>query len=281
MTIPLWQNMTDAERSKAYSPSSVLPEGELDQQIRRYADNSMAAYAALPNICCLRYGDQSSNTIDIVTLTADQPVPLLVFIHGGYWQQLSKKESFFPATDTVSRGIAFAAIDYTLAPAATIDAMVDECCVALTRLVEEARHLNIDPQRIVVAGSSAGAHLAAMSCIKLPPALAPAGVVLLSGIYQLAPLIGTYINDAVGMTLADAERNSPALANLDNFPKSVIAWGRAETDEFKRQSRHFAGLLRAGGRAVETVEMAHRNHFDIVEDIANHSILGQKVAALF
>ena len=93
MTIPLWQNMTDAERSKAYSPSSVLPEGELDQQIRRYADNSMAAYAALPDTRTVSYADGPTNTIDIVTPATDRPVPLLVFIHGGYWQQLSKKES--------------------------------------------------------------------------------------------------------------------------------------------------------------------------------------------
>ena len=110
MTIPQWQNMSDAERSKAYSPSSALPDGELDQQIRRYADNSMAAYAALPDTRTVSYADRPANTIDIVTPADEKRAPLLVFIHGGYWQQLSKKESFFPATDTLSRGIAYAAI---------------------------------------------------------------------------------------------------------------------------------------------------------------------------
>jgi arylformamidase len=280
MIIPQWRNMTDAARSKAYSPSSALPEGELEQQIRRYIDKSNAAYAAFPNTRTISYGDEASNTIDIVTPAPDKPVPLLVFLHGGYWQQLSKKESFFPATQTLPRGIAFATIDYTLAPVATIDEIVDECCAAVSLLVKDADKLNIDPNRIVLSGSSAGAHLAAMCCLKLPPALAPSGVVLMSGIYELAPLIGTYINDVVGMDLACADRNSPALANLDNFPKSVIAWGRQETDEFKLQSQYFASLLNACSRQVETVEMTLRNHFDIVEDIANNSILGQKMFAL-
>lgn len=280
MIRPQWRNMTDAARSVAYSPSSAIPKGELEQQIRRYFDKSIAAYAAFPNTRTISYGDKPSNTIDIVFPALDKPVPLLVFLHGGYWQELSKKESFFPAVQTLPRGIAFAAIDYTLAPVATMDEIVYECCSALTLLMRDADNLNIDPSRIVLAGSSAGAHLAAMCCLKLPPALAPGGVVLMSGIYELAPLVGTYINDVVGMDLACANRNSPALTNLSGFPKSVIAWGQQETDEFKRQSQYFASLLTACGRQVETVEMKRRNHFDIVEDIANNSILGQRMTDL-
>ena len=278
--MPQWREMSDAARSKAYSPSSILPVGELEQQIQNYEDNSNAAYAAFPNTQTISYGDKVSNTIDIAIPEQDKPVPLLVFLHGGYWQQLSKKESFFPAIQTLPRGIAFATIDYTLAPLATIDEIVDECRSALTMLVKDAHKLNIDPNRFVLSGSSAGAHLAAMCCLKLPPAFTPSGIVLMSGIYELAPLVGTYINDAVGMNIVCADRNSPSLANLGNFPKSVITWGKQETDEFKRQSQYFANLLAAQHRQVETVEMKHRNHFDIVDDLANNSVLGQKTAAL-
>ena len=191
--------MSDADRGEAYSPSSALSNGGLEQQIRRYVDDSNAAYAAFPDTRTISYGKKPSNTIDIVFPAPDKRFPLLVFLHGGYWQELSKKESFFPAAQALPRGSAFAAIDYTLAPVATIDEIVEECCAALTLLVKDAEKLNIDPARIVLSGSSAGAHLAAMCCLKLPPALAPCGVVLMSGIYELAPLVGTYINDVVGM----------------------------------------------------------------------------------
>ncbi len=77
-----------------------------------------------------------------------------------------------------------------------------------------------------------------------------------------------------------AKRASPALANLEGFPPALITWGGQETDEFKRQSRAFAQLLKGAGRSVETLEMSARNHFDIVEDIANGSELGQRIAAL-
>ena len=276
---PQWRAMDDERRAIAYSPSSAL-DGPIDPYIDAYVKKSKAAYAACPDVITIPYDDRAENTIDLVAPKSDTPVPLHVFIHGGYWQQLSKRDSFFPAPDTLARGMAYAAIDYTLAPHASIDDIADECCTALSRLIFDTERLNIDPARIVLSGSSAGAHLAAMCCLKLPAHLRPAAVVLLSGIYELEPLLGTYVNDAVGMDLASAQRNSPALLNLSKFPKTLIAWGGKETEEFKRQSRQFERLLTAAGRPVETLEMGARNHFDIVEDIANDSALGRKLAAL-
>ncbi len=266
-------------RAEAYSPSSVL-DGPIDPLIQAYIDQSRAAYAVSDGVQMLRYGAREANTIDVVTPKSDQPVPCHVFIHGGYWQELSKRESFFAAPDTLGRGMGFAAVDYTLCPQANIDEIVAECCAALTQLHKDALRLNIDPNRIILTGSSAGAHLAAMVCLTLSPAVRPAAVVLMSGIYDLEPLIGTYINDAVGLDQTIARGVSPMRADLSTFPPALIAWGQQETDEFKRQSLHFAGLLRGAGRQVESLEMPARNHFDIVHDIANDTALGRGMAAL-
>jgi len=274
-----WQDMDKAKLERAYSPSSAL-DGPIDPYITAYIEKSAAAYAACPDVQTLRYGDLVSNTIDVVIPPSDTPTPLHVFIHGGYWQELSKRESFFPAPDTLARGMAFAAVDYTLCPHASLDAIVTECCAAITHLISQADQLNIDPKRIILSGSSAGAHLAAMTCLNLPPSQQPAGVMLLSGVYELEPLLNTYINDAVAMDRDAAQRNSPGLKNLTTFPPTVIAWGAQETDEFKRQSQRFAQRLAAAGRPVETLEIPNRNHFDIVHDIANDSALGRKLAAL-
>ncbi len=277
--LPQWREMDDADRARAYSPSSML-DGPLDPFIQAYVEKSAAAYAACTEVQTLRYGDRESNTIDLVVPSSDILVPLHIFIHGGYWQELSKKDSFFPAPEILSRGMAFAVVDYTLCPDATLDEIVTECCAAVSLLEREAAGLNIDSKRIVLSGSSAGAHLAAMCCLTLPLEDQPAGATLISGVFELEPLIGTYINDAVGMDVPTAARNSPALADLSTFPRTVIAWGEHETEEFKRQSRQFAVLLNAAGRPVETIEVANRNHFDIVEDIANDTDLGRRAAAL-
>ena len=277
--LPQWRAMDDETRAVAYSPSSML-DGPLDPYLVAYAENSRRAYERCPHMQVLRYGPGEANTIDVVVPDADAPVPMLVFIHGGYWQALSKTDAFFPAPDALSRGIAYAAVDYTLAPDAPLEQIIGECRRAIEYLIEKAGDLNIDPARIILSGSSAGAHLAAMCCLSLPVPKRPAGAVLISGIFELEPLVGTYVNDPLGLDAEAAHRNSPALADLAGFPPALIAWGGIETDEFKRQSRYFAGLLRAAGGEAECLEMETRNHFDIVEDLANDSALGRKTALL-
>jgi len=276
---PQWRQMDDAARAVAYSPSSML-DGPLDPYIEAYIRKSRAAYDALPDVQTLVYGPKESNSVDIVTPAGQGPWPLHVFIHGGYWQELSKRESFFPAPGTLARGMAYAAVDYTLAPAATLDDIVEECRAAIRCLRRQAGDLGIDADRLVISGSSAGAHLAAMCGATLPQAERPTGLVLLSGVYELEALIGTYINDAVGMDAAAARRNSPGLLDLSGFPPSVVTWGEAETDEFKRQSRHFAGLIGQAGGAADCFEVAGRNHFDIVDDLVGDTPLGNKLAML-
>ncbi len=278
--VPRWQTMADAEREQQYSPSSML-DGPLDPYLDDYARRSAESYAALDdtvgigNVVTVRYGDRPSNTVDIaVPAISDQSssrseLPLHVFIHGGYWQQLSKRESFFAASAFVGRGCAFAAVDYTLAPEATLDQIVSECEAAITELhtLGARAELPISPDRITISGSSAGAHLAALVTARNPGSHGPAALVLLSGVYDLEPLVGTTINDAVGLDTDTARALSPLRHDLSGFPPTLVAWGDNETDEFKRQSRSLVDGLRAAGRPVAEIEVADRNHFDIVHDL--------------
>lgn len=267
---PRWPAMTVEERTIQYSPSFML-DGPLDPYLEAYAARSADGRADAPVLRTLRYGDRPANTVDLaLPLEADTgTAPLHVYIHGGYWRQLSKKDSFFLAPACLHRGEALAAVDYTLAPEASLDEIVDECCSALRGLRAEAEsgRLPIDPGRITVSGSSAGAHLTAMAACRLPADQRPASVVLVSGIFDLEPLIATYINEPLNLDVTAAHRNSPSRHDLDGFPPTVVAWGDNETDEFKRQSRMFVDRIQAaGGRATE-VEVPGRNHFDVVFDI--------------
>ena len=96
------------------------------------------------------------------------------------------------------------------------------------------------------------------------------GIVPVSGVYDLAPLVGTSINDALGL-------DAPAAAALDllsgarRFCPAVVAWGAIETSEFKRQSRAFAARLAADGVPCTSLEVAGRNHFDVVLDLADQA----------
>lgn len=286
-----WRAFDDATREREYSPSSCIG-GDYRPFIADYAERSAAArarFAGPASRLDLAYGEGPAQRLDLfvpavsaVAAAAGAP-PLLVFIHGGYWQELSKNESSFAAADALVQGLAFAALDYTLAPAATVAAMVEECRRALAWLQARAAALGFDGTRIVVAGSSAGAHLAAM-CALPGTAAAPLvrGAVLVSGIYEVEPLVGTSINDALGLDAAAARAVSPALAaSLQGFPPAIVAWGGVETGEFKRQGRDFAAALRRAGTRCDDFEVPGRNHFDVVLDLADPATaLGEATLAL-
>ncbi|MGI9611868.1 MAG: alpha/beta hydrolase [Acidimicrobiales bacterium] len=276
-------SLSDDERERAYSPSSCVG-GDIEPFLTEYAAASEAArrwcHDAGISVRTIAYARSPTQSIDIVTPDVDD-APIVVFFHGGYWQELSRRESFSPAPGFLSRGIAYAAVDYTLAPAANLDQIVAECRKALTTIRDEASELNIDAERMIVAGSSAGAHLAAMVALDPDGGPKPAGMILLSGIYELAPLIGTTINEALGLDWATAARNSPARLPLDDPPPAVIAYGENETDQFKKQSRLFAQALVATGSKTVELEIAGRNHFDLLTDVGpSTSDLGRAINQL-
>lgn len=291
--------MTEAQRERAYSPSSCLADGDYRPFVDQYRLASDRVRERLERAgvttSVIGYGPSETQTIDVVVppdtggspdlggTTADQSVPVVVFFHGGYWQELSKLDSFFPAWDCVARGWAYAAVDYTLAPDATLDDIVDECRRAVLALGNSAEALGLDRSRFHLAGSSAGAHLAAMTALTAPVNAEPAiaGVVLVSGIYELEPLLTTSINDRLGLDAAAAGRNSPLRLDLAGFPPAVLAYGDNETEEFKAQTDVLARRLRDAGVPATAIEVQNRNHFDVVLAIAEPGVdLGDAVAAL-
>ncbi len=267
-----WRDWPLAERERQYSPSSCVP--ALASYLEVYAARSREAERLCRCNKDLRWGQQAKETFDYFP-AAVPDAPLLVFFHGGYWQELSKNESLFAAPNCVAKGIAFAAIDYTLAPEARLATIVDQCRRAIASLHEQAKTLGFDARRLYVAGSSAGAHLAAMLLVEGwqtdfgLPAEAVAGAVLLSGVYDLEPLVGTYIDGALHLTAADVASLSPARLKLARPVKTIVAWAENETPEFKRQSRSFASKLQTGGFPVSKLEVAGANHFDIVFELAD------------
>jgi arylformamidase len=276
-------DLPDDVREREYSPSSCIG-GNYAPFIQAYAMQSQLTYERCAHKKNLSYGPNPSNTLDLFLPPADQlkskRVPLLVFIHGGYWQELNKEASVFAAADCIAQGFAFCAIDYTLAPQATIQTIIHECQAALTWLHANAAQYGFDADQIVVAGSSAGAHLASL-CAECAGVK---GVALVSGIYELEPLIGTTVNLALQLTPETAHAVSPQRMTFTHYPNTVVCWGAIETAEFKRQSREFAGKIASQGRAgttLEQFEIAHRNHFDVIMDLARpQTLLGESVKCL-
>src|SRR5262249_19476332 len=149
------------------------------------------------------YGDTLRERLDLF-LAADPDAPTLAFIHGGYWQinDLVKESFAFFAKALLPLGINLAVIEYTLAPAARLDRIVDE---VRRSIAEHLGEYGADPTRLYISGHSAGGHLTAMT-MPLPEVR---GGIAISGIYDLEPIRLNYLNEKLALDTAEAERNSP------------------------------------------------------------------------
>lgn len=93
------------------------------------------------------------------------PVPVVLYVHGGGWRDGDRRGGvFFPEVSRglTARGVAVAAIDYRLAPAAVFPAQIEDTACAVRYLRSHARKLRLDPDRIGAWGESAGGHLVAL-----------------------------------------------------------------------------------------------------------------------
>jgi arylformamidase len=255
------------------SPSSRAP--DRDVHLAQYAERSLAARARVP-WRTLRYDTGPSETLDYVPATVPA-APLAVVVHGGYWQMLSKDDTLFCAPGLRAQGAAVAVIDYALAPAVPVETIVDQVVRALRYLRDEAPTLGHDPARIWGIGHSAGAQLVAQALHHV----SMRGVVLVAGVLDVRPIVGTARNDVLRL---DSTR-AAALSPLVELPRAadtdaVVCWGEEDTDEFARQSLAWArAWIEAGNRRPMVFESPGRNHFDLWLDLGDDtSPLGAAVA---
>lgn len=267
---PVWRRLAPGDLEREYTPSSNVASREA--ALQAYVDAGVAARAALPPVTHA-YGEHADEVLDYLP-AGRAGAPLHVFVHGGYWQALSKDDGWFLAPAFHRAGAAFASVNYSLAPAARLDEIVDQVRRAVAWLHHHAPRLGHDPMRVVASGHSAGAQLVA-------EVLAHdwghdgfahhplAGAVLVSGVYDLEPLCLTSVNDAVGLDASAARRLSP-LHRIPHLSASlIVTWGEHDTDEFRRQGLAYASAwAEAGNRPPTVLEVAGRNHFDVLFDLA-------------
>jgi arylformamidase len=238
----------------------------------RYERESAALRARRPGRPDLAYGPTARQAIDLF-LPRAAAAPLLVFIHGGYWQSRDRKDFSFVAGPLLERGAAVALLGYDLAPEVRMDAIVGEVRAGLAWLYRHAPAHGCDPARLYVAGHSAGGHLAAMALATDwratgLPSDPIKGVCAISGVFDLEPIRLCYLNEVVGLDEAEARRNSPLHQPLHGRCPVTVAVGELETQAFHEQSRAFAARLERDGRQCQLLVQPEVDHFGIVMSMA-------------
>jgi arylformamidase len=258
----VYRGMDQAALDAAYNNTTAVADSA--RWIVEWERRSTALAAEHPRHLDLRYGPRERNRVDFFPAPRTG-APVLVFIHGGYWQMRAKEIFRFLASGPLAHGISFANVGYTLAPAATLREIVEEVLSAITWIAENAEAYGADPKRLYVSGWSAGGHLTAMS-LGHPEVR---GGLAISGIFDLEPIRLSYLNQKLSLDRADIEPLSP-LANLPaSSPPLLIAYGTGELSELQRQSREYAAARMAAGLPGRLAALEGHNHFSILEELAN------------
>ncbi|KAM3923655.1 kynurenine formamidase [Leptodactylus fuscus] len=271
-----WRKLGKEELEHQYSPSHwshrMDKDAVIEAHVSETTEGTRQSRAVARTALNIQYGGSDSEKMDLY-LPEGEPTrfPLLVYIHGGYWQYLSKEESGFMAAPLVSHGGAVMVMDYDIAPKGDMDLIVAQ----VRRSIAAVQRLYPQNTGVYLCGHSAGAHLVAMTLCtdwtkyEVTPSIK--GAVLVSGVYDLLPILQTYVNDALKMSQEVALKNSPiqcvGLMSAATCPV-VIAVAEHDSPEFHRQSRQYFQRLKESGVNASYVQVGGTDHFDVIEKLS-------------
>jgi arylformamidase len=268
----VYRGLTPDQLQSQYSARAAVPEHP--QIFQRWRELSAEFRAASLCELDLPYGDSPRERIDLFMPAAEKP-PLLIFIHGGYWQAMDKSDFSFIARELIAHGAAVAIPGYDRCPEVTLERIAEQMRRALLWLSGKAPEFGVDTEQVHLCGHSAGGQLItlllATDWAKVEPGFDSASLgsgLSISGLFNLEPLIHTMINDALGLDPESARRNSPMWLSPCCRVPLLLAVGGDESKEFHRQSQEFAEAWSGQGVPARYQAFAGLNHFTMVEQLA-------------
>jgi arylformamidase len=263
--------MSRDDLNDAYEIDSKILDGAEIQA--RYAELSAAAAGREGAVLDVAYGANERQRLDVFAAPGEG-CPAILFFHGGYWTGGAKESRRFPAEAWNARGVTWVPVEYRLTPAVTLDEVVNDARSAVTWFYANAARFGCDRDAIHVCGNSAGGHLVGMLVaggwqerFGLPGDVIKSATAI-SGLFDLAPLRETFVNDWLRLDESSIARNSPiGLAPRKGQP-IIVSWGGQESWAFHQQSQDYGDMCRRAGAAVSFVERREANHFTIIGELA-------------
>lgn len=255
-----------------------------------------------------RYSDHADARLDVFfPAGADTLLPVVVWVHGGGFVSGSRDHVANYLKILAARGYTTVAVDYTLAPGGRYPLPVAQVNAALLYLEKNADRLHADPARVILAGDSAGAQIAAQLALIIGDpsyaagvGIAPSiprsrlrGVVLFCGIYDVGLLdlsgsfggfLRTVIWSYFGMKHLDDDPRLDAFSVARHvtaaFPPAFVSAGN--DDPLEAHSRALARAIAARGVPVETLffpdehtpPLSHEYQFNLDTDSGRAALEG-------
>jgi acetyl esterase/lipase len=206
---------------------------------------------------------------------ATGPLPIVVFFYGGSWQDGRRQDYKFVAADLARRGMVVAVPDYRLFPEVRFPSFLQDGARAVATVRRDATRWGGDPTRLILAGHSAGAWIAAMLALD-PQWLHAAGdsrdhiagMVGLAGPYDFLPITGPDIKQIFAPADADLSTTQPIDQVDGHNPPMLLLAGDDDTTVYPRNTLALAARIRAAGGPVEAKTYPDLAHIGIVISLA-------------
>ncbi|MFM5893221.1 MAG: alpha/beta hydrolase [Novosphingobium sp.] len=213
----------------------------------------------------LAYGPDPRQTFDLFR-TAGRRNAVVAYFHAGYWQSRDKSGFRFLAPPLAADGFDVALINYPLSPQMGVGEIVAAASASLTAISALT-----DNSPLVLVGHSAGAHIAVELGMKARSTCKVAGILSISGVFDLAPLIHTSVNERLALDAATARAASPLHRVVTGAPPALLAVGENETKAFRDQTADMSAAWAAAGNASRRLTVANADHFSILTELCHEA----------
>ena len=254
----LYRGMERAALDAAYNNTRAV--ADVQEIFKDFRSRSERLYRSTEAERDLRYGDRPGERFDLFR-SRETNAPTVVYVHGGYWQTLSKEDFAFVAQGPLELGYNVVLVEYTLAPLSSMTQIVQEIGRLLDHLVANTDLIGSGP--VGVVGHSAGGHLALLHRSHH----LVAHTMAISPLVDLEPIRLSWLNEKLQLDAREVETYSP-LRHIGTGTPTTIAIGTAELPELVRHASEYATAA-ARFQEVDYVALDARNHFTVLEELAS------------
>lgn len=230
----------------------------------------------------LEYGDSEySGSIDVFCPeNVKSDAPIVVYIHGGWWQWFSKEQFSFLAEPFNNQGMAVYMPGYRMAPdwenEKPMESILTQMQYAIALVLKKA--LEKKASAVYLVGHSAGGQLVSMlhktdwGKFNVDPEAQKKlkAIFSLAGLFDIRPLVDSFVNDEINMSIDSAAAVSPQMLPTSIFGQHCplhLILPEFDTPEFFRQTKEYQNkLLKEGGYCYLHVAK-NRDHLDIIEKL--------------
>ena len=260
------------ENEKLYNARAAIPDA--DEISVRWANASAEARATNTCHIGIKYGDSPREVLDIYP-SENPNAPVMMFIHGGYWQAREPKDFNFVAPELVKLGFCVVLAGYDLCPNVTIDKITSQMQSAAAYIWHHIGEYGGNRDRLYVSGHSAGGHLTAEMMAtdwskvdaQIPNDYVKGGCPI-SGVFDLEPLVTTSINEKAGLDVESAKRNSPMFREPVSTGPIILAVGGDESSAFYEQSDRLQAKWGVKLESTVRINLDGCHHMGAVEELA-------------